>query len=131
MRGPTSSPTRHHDRRRCGGWLSLHSRPKGNSGGLDWWQRDWILLDFIVSKNVQSRAKTRERFRLAETNSSTIVEDADAYVQAAELNVGRGMLGLGAGMAMSTHDLKCGWRAAHASMAQDMPRSSCWPGGQL
>ena len=30
-----------------------------------------------------------------------------------------------------THSLKCGWRAAQASMAHDMPRSSCCPGGQI
>src|SRR5262249_27768534 len=37
-RGLTSSPTRHHGRRRCGGWLSWGSRPRGGSGGLEWRQ---------------------------------------------------------------------------------------------
>jgi len=29
------------------------------------------------------------------------------------------------------HSLKCGWRAAQASMAREMPRSSCWPVGHI
>ena len=36
-----------------------------------------------------------------------------------------------ADVAVLTHEPKCGWRAAHVSMAQDIPRSSCCPGRQL
>jgi len=34
---------------------------------------------------------------------------------------GRGLRGMRADIAMLTHELKCGWRAAHASMAHHMP----------
>ena len=53
----------------------------------------------------------------------------DAYVQACQLTFRRGVGGLRA--VIWTHDLKCGCRAAHTSMAHDIPRSSCCPGGHL
>jgi DDE family transposase len=53
----------------------------------------------------------------------------DAYVQPSELIFGGGDLrGLRADKAMLTHELKCGCRAAHASMTHEIPRSSCCPG---
>jgi hypothetical protein len=52
------------------------------------------------SKNIQSLAKPRENLDGRNLPSGTVVEDADAYVQAAELNVGRGLRGLRADTAV-------------------------------
>src|SRR5262249_16021348 len=77
-RGLTSSPTHHHDRRRCGGWLRWRARPTGNSGGLDWRQGE---LDFILSKKY---SKPRQTAREDLDYLRTIV--GDTYVQASETN---------------------------------------------
>ena len=56
-------------------------------------------------------------------SNHTIVEDA--HVQPSGLIFGGSDLrGLRANVAVLVHLGKCGWRAAHASMAQEMPRSS-------
>jgi hypothetical protein len=53
------------------------------------------------------------------------------YVQASpQLNFAGGLRGRLGGECL-IHESKCGCRAAHASIAQEMPRSSCCPGGQV
>lgn len=53
------------------------------------------------------------------------------HVQACQLIFCRGRRGRRADTMVPTHELKCGCRAAQASMAHEMPRSSCCPAKHL
>lgn len=53
------------------------------------------------------------------------------YIQASQLTLGRGRRGRRAAAAVRNQDVRCRWRAAQASMAQEMPRSSCLPARQV
>ena len=65
-----------------------------------------------------------------ESRHRTIVYDH--HVQASrQSNFWRGLRGRRASRPVRTQASRCGWRAAHASMAQEMPRSSCCPGEHL
>jgi len=77
----------------------------------------------VYFQNVQTGAKWGERILRSKNYPSAIT--GDAYVQACQLIFGRGARGgLRASSVIWTHPLKCGWRAARASMAHDRPRSS-------
>ena len=54
-----------------------------------------------------------------------------AQVHAAQFTGGFGLRILRDCSEILTHSRKCGCRAAHASIAHEMPRSSCCPDGQL
>jgi hypothetical protein len=79
--------------------------------------------------NVQTGAKSGARILSSKNYPSAIT--GDAYVQACQLTFGRGVRGLRAVSVIWTHPLKYGCRAAQTSIAHDMPRSSCCPGGQV
>jgi hypothetical protein len=53
------------------------------------------------------------------------------YVTAAQLNSSRRLRGRRATSRLLNQCSRCGCRAAHADIAKDMARSSCWPIGQL
>ena len=84
---------------------------------------DWIYWISFFQKMFKPAPNRARGSRLAAHNRG------DTYVQASELIFGRGLRGPRAGIAMFTHELKCGWRAAHASVAHDMPRPSRCPAG--
>jgi hypothetical protein len=124
--GPSNNRTIPCAQKQFGAWLRWRSQPRGNSSGLDWRQMTGFTAFHSFKKNY---SKPRQSAREKKPSNRRVM--GDTYVQASGLIFWGTLRGLRADSMVRTQQRKSGWRAAHASMAHDMPRSSCWPGGQL
>lgn len=111
-------------------FINGEGRPQGRCGALD--RTAGASRPATAAKAVRHRQATKEEaLNTAPLARRWLVFPYSGQVKAPHPKSRRGLRGLRLDRAAPSQVPKCGCRAAQASMAQDMPRSSWCPGGHL